>query len=274
MRRTIEGECFSCHDKMPMNFMPRAVVNGKDVLLCRSCNYHFENGGHTPQPIIFPATSIHCDQCKRLYTKVDIYQVNDMRLCLLCESMITRTHKPAATAASGARLSFSWRTGIVVAVLLLSIIGVTKGEEFFDPMFTSQQEVSEYVQTVTNPLNELNNQLMEELGIAGGTIEQEKAVDYKEKLNHLSLQAVSKEEELLELAEGEKHKIEILEKMISTSQIPDAKKRVIDIESLVSELQSAHEQGNEILTGLFDKKEIKYNKKEGELMHVYYIGGK
>lgn len=42
--------------------------------------------------------------------------------------------------------------------------------------------------------------------------------------------------------------------MISTSQIPDAKKRVIDIESLVSELQSAHEQGNEILTGLFDKK--------------------
>lgn len=273
MRRTIEGECFSCHDKMPMNFMPRAVVNGKDVILCRSCNYHFESSGHTPQPIIFPATSIHCDQCKRLYTKVDIYQVNDMRLCLLCESMITRTHKPAA-AASGARLSFSWRTGIVVAVLLVSTIGVTKGEEFFDPMFTSQQEVSEYVQTVTNPLNELNNQLMEELGIAGGTIEQEKAVDYKEKLNHLSLQAVSKEEELLELAEGEKHKVEILEKMISTSQIPDAKKRVIDIESLVSELQSAHEQGNEILTGLFDKKEIKYNKKEGELMHVYYIGGK
>jgi hypothetical protein len=273
MRRTIQGECFSCHDKMPMNFMPRAVVNGKDVILCRSCNYHFESCGYTPKPITFPSASIHCDQCKRLYTKVDIYQVNDMKLCLLCESMVTRTHKaPNAADARAARLTFSWRTGLVVFVLLIGIIGVMKGEEIFDPLYTTQQEVNDYVQTVTNPLNELNNQLMKDLGLAGGSMDQEKAIDYEEQLKRISSHTASKEEELMELVEGEKNKIVVLEKMISTSQVPDAKKREADIETLVGELQSVHEKGSRILTGLFDEKEIKYNKKEGELMQFYYIG--
>ncbi|KGR82874.1 hypothetical protein [Lysinibacillus odysseyi] len=271
MRKTIQGECFSCHDKQPMNFMPRAVVNGADVILCRSCNYHLENYGSTPQPIIFPPAPIHCDQCKRLYTKVDIYQINDRKLCLLCESVVKRKTKPPVRKA---RLSFSWRTGIVIVILLGSLIGVTKGEEFFDPLYTTQQEISDYVQTVTNPLNELNNQLMTDLGVAGVSMDKQKAIDYEEQLERIASYTASKEEELIELVEREKHKIEILKKMIKTSQLPDPKQRTADIESLVSELQNAHEQGNKILTDLFNEKEIKYNQKEGELMHFYYIGGK
>lgn len=271
MRKTIKGECFSCHEKMPLNFMPRAVVNGKDVILCRSCNYHFESNGYTPQPIIFPPASIHCEQCKRLYTKVDIYQVNEQRLCLLCESMMTRQTKPRDLQAA-ASLSFSWRTGLIVFVLLLAIIGVTKGEEFFDPLYTTQQEVSEYVQAVTNPLNELNNQLMTDLGIAGGKMDEKKVIEYEEQLEHISSQAASDEKELMELVEGEKKKMKVLKKMIITSQIADPKKRDMDIESLVGELRDAHDHGNRILTGLFEKKEMKYDKEQGKMMHFYYLG--
>lgn len=270
MRKTIQGECFSCHDKMPMNFMPRAVVNEKDVILCRSCNYHFEHYGSTPQPIIFPAAPVHCNQCKRLYTKVDIYQVNDQKLCLMCESVIKRKSKPPA---SKARLSFSWRTGtaIFIVILLLSLIGITKREESVDSSYKTQQEISDYVQTVTNPLHELNNQLMTDLGTGEGSMDEQKAIDYKEQLDRIFSYNESIEGELAELAEGEKQKIEILKKMITTSQLPDPKQRRADIESLVSELQQAHEQGNKVLTDLFNKKEMEYNQKEGEVVYFYYI---
>ncbi len=273
MRRTIQAECFSCHEKMSMNVMSRAVVNGSDVLLCRSCNHHFESHGYTPLPIIFPSKSIHCDQCKRLYTKVDIYQVNGKNLCLLCESLIMRKNKHRVRPA---RLSFSWKTVVFGAVMIVCMIGAVKVEELdemFDPLHTTPEEISDYVQTVTNPLNELNNQLMTDLGIAGGSIGEEKAIDYEKQLQRIASHVSSKEEELVELVQGEKNKIEILEKMITTAQAPDPVKRNEDINSLVGQLEQAHEQGNLILTGLFDKKEIEYEHKEGEAMHYYYTKG-
>ena len=273
MRRTIQAECFSCHEKMSMNVMPRAVVNGSDVLLCRSCNHHFESHGYTSLPIIFPSKSIHCDQCKRLYTKVDIYQVNGRNLCLLCESLIMRKNKHRVRPT---RLSFSWKTVVLGAVMIVCMIGTVKVEELdemFDPLHTTPEEISDYVQTVTNPLNELNNQLMTDLGIAGGSIGEEKAIDYKKQLQRIASHVSSKEEELVELVQGEKNKIEILEKMITTAQAPDPVKRNEDINSLVGQLEQAHEQGNLILTGLFDKKEIEYEHKEGEAMHYYYTKG-
>ena len=273
MRRTIQAECFSCHEKMSMNVMPRAVVNGSDVLLCRSCNHHFESHGYTPLPIIFPSKSIHCDQCKRLYTKVDIYQVNGKNLCLPCESLIMRKNKHRVRPT---RLSFSWKTVVLGAVMIVCMTGTVKVEELdemFDPLHTTPEEISDYVQTVTNPLNELNNQLMTDLGIAGGSIGEEKAIDYKKQLQRIASHVSSKEEELVELVQGEKNKIEILEKMITTAQAPDPVKRNEDINSLVGQLEQAHEQGNLILTGLFDKKEIEYEHNEGEAMHYYYTKG-
>ncbi|MGM9950474.1 MAG: hypothetical protein ACI33P_10100 [Lysinibacillus sp.] len=273
MRRTIQAECFSCHDKLSMNVMPRAVVNGSDVLLCRSCNHHFERHGYTPLPIIFPPKSIHCDQCKRLYTKVDIYQVQGRNLCLLCESLVIRKSKPRSRPA---RLSFSWKTVVLGGVMILCMMGITKVEEFdemFDPLHTTPEEVSDYVQTVTNPLNELNNQLMTDLGIAGGSIGEEKAIAYEEQLHRISLHVASEEEELVDLVQEEKNKIELLKEMIATARASDPVKRNEDINALVGQLEQIHEQGNRILTGLFDEKEIEYEHKEGEAMHYYYTKG-
>ena len=114
---------------------------------------------------------------------------------------------------------------------------------------------------------------MTDLGIAGGSIGEEKAIDYEKQLQRIASHVSSKEEELVELVQGEKRKIEILEKMIATAQAPDPVKRNEDINSLVGQLEQAHEQGNLILTGLFDKKEIEYEHNEGEAMHYYYTKG-
>ena len=275
MRRTIQAECFSCHEKRSMNVMPRAVVNGSDVLLCRSCNHHFENHGYTPLPIIFPSKSIHCDQCKRLYTKVDIYQVNGRQLCLMCESLIMRKNKHGGRTVRKpfSWKSYSWKSAVFGPLVVLCMIGTVKVEgldEMFNPLHTTPEEVSDYVQMVTNPLNELNNQLMTDLGIAGGSIGAEKAVDYETQLQRIAAHVSSKEEELVELVQGEKRKIEILEKMIAAAQASEPVKRTEEINALVGQLEQAHEQGNQVLTALFDEKEIEYEHKEGEAMHYYY----